>query len=215
MSTSGYILGRKRSLGARPQGLLFANNPGEPSNNIYIPDGEEFEDFIILSDDNRGPIEFAYDRIEIKERMVNGRMRSYHIADKLIISVEWENLPSRAYSQKPSFDQASGQSLLRRRDEFNVQSGVRTINKREEYTTDGGAGGAEILRWYENNPGSFWVYLAYDKYQNFEEGNQQFERLGQYNEVVEVFFSDFNYSVEKRGQGSHDYWTISLTLEEV
>jgi hypothetical protein len=40
-------------------------------------------------------------------------------------------------------------------------------------------------------------------------------KLGQYNQVVEVFFSDFNYSVVKRGGSNYDFWDVSVTLEEV
>ena len=215
MATAAYFANRKRSFSARPQGLIFADNPGRfLSDGRYAPEGNEFEEFIILSDDNRSPIDFSYERLESRERMVNGRMRSYHIADKLNISTSWDMLPSRGYAGKPFFDN-DGNTSFRRREEAAIEGNNRVTLKREEYTTDGGAGGVEILKWYENNPGSFWVYLAYDKYSNFDEDNDAFNRLGQYNEVVEVFFSDFSYSVEKRGQTNHDFWNITLSLEEV
>jgi hypothetical protein len=213
MLSAEYFANRKRFSAARPQGLIFANNPGDfLSDGRLAPEGTEFEDFIILSDDNRTPIDFKYERIEARERMVNGRMRSYHIADKLNISTSWDMLPSRGYAGTPFFD-AEGNNSFRKREESALDGENRITLKREEYTTDGGAGGVEILKWYESNPGSFWVYLAYDKYSNFEE--DAFSRLGQYNEVVEVFFSDFSYSVESRGQTNHDFWNISLSLEEV
>ena len=84
---------------------------------------------------------------------------------------------------------------------------------------DGGAGGVELLDWYETHQGPFWMYLAYDKYTNFnpteEDQNAAFKHLFQYNQIVQVYFSDFNYSVVKRGATNHDLWNISVTLEEV
>jgi len=46
---------------------LLANNPGYISNGKRIPEGNELEDFIILSDNNRNPISISNQRIE-KER---------------------------------------------------------------------------------------------------------------------------------------------------
>jgi hypothetical protein len=201
MATSEYMANRKVNR-ARPQGLLFANNPGSVVDGIHVPDGNEFEDFIVLSDDNRSEISFKPNRIETKKRMINGRMRSFFIADKTSISTSWEMLPSRAFA----FGESEG---------IDQDGKINGITKmmRENYTTDGGAGGVEILEWYENNPGSFWVYLAYDRYSNFEE--DKYGKLGQYNEVYEVFFDSFDYSVQKRGGSNFDFWSISLSLEEV
>jgi len=55
--------------------------------------------------------------------------------------------------------------------------------------------------------------LAYDKFNNFE--SDTYNKLGRYNEVIEVFFEDFQYDVNKRGRATHDFWDISLSLEEV
>lgn len=210
--------GRKKY--QRPQAMLFAENQGIKVDGFHIPSGDEIGSleastdgsgkFLILSDDNRSPIAFSTTRIEKRERMINGRMRSYHIADKLKIDVSWDMLPSRAYDTYAGFD-SSGQPNL-----------IKNINTRPnplEFTTDGGAGGAELLEWYENHKGSFWVYLAYDKYTNFNNDPQtaqddRFKNTNKYNEVVEVFFSDFTYSVIKRSGLNFDFWNVSLTLEE-
>jgi hypothetical protein len=213
MATLNYMNGRRKY--GRPQAFLFADNPGIVVNGFHIPEGEEFEDFIILSDDNRDPINFDTVRIEQRERMINGRMRSYHIADKTKISTSWKTLPSRSYASFPDFNN-EGRSVI------NSETGLRVLDPstqqyvtipKQFFTTDGGAGGAELLKWYENHQGSFWVYLAYDKYTNFEEN--PYQRLGQYNEVIEVFFDSFDHTVTKRGAASHDYWDVSLSLEEV
>ena len=42
-------------------------------------------DLIVTSDDNREPISMDYTRIETRKRMINGRMRSVYVADKLKI----------------------------------------------------------------------------------------------------------------------------------
>ena len=201
MSSANYLSGRNKY--GRPQALLFSNNPGIFDEGVYVPEGIEFEDFIILSDHNREPIQFRSERIETKVRTVNGRMRSYHIADKVNISTSWDNLPSRSASSKlvvgVNVDEETGQTLI----------GSNDLS----YTVDSGAGAVDLLNWYENNKGSFWVFLAYDKFNNFSENS--YAKLGQYNEIVEVFFEDFQYDISKRGVASHDFWNISLSLEEV
>lgn len=212
MATSSYMQGRQKY--GRPQAMLFANNPGSIVDGKIVPDGAEFQDFIILSDDNREPISFTSERIETRRRMINGRQRSYHIADKMRISTAWQNLCSRAFGSLPNFD-GFGNTLLDSNTGIRVpdgQGGYDTVTSKS-FTTDGGAGGVELLKWYEDHPGSFWVYLAYDNYSNYD--SDQYNKLNQYNEVVEVFFSNFTYSVNKRGSASHDYWSINLELEEV
>lgn len=51
---------------------------------------------LVLSDHGRSPIEIGTERIEYRERMLSGRMRSKFIADKNTFSVDWEMLPSRS-----------------------------------------------------------------------------------------------------------------------
>jgi hypothetical protein len=218
MTTSAYMAGRKKY--SRPQALLLSDTPGTlTEDGYYIPVGYELGSngdviaaspaeagqFLILSDHNRAPIAFKPVRIEKRERMVNGRMRSYHIADKLQISTSWETLPSRGYAASPEFDE-NGISVLRTKS-------TTTNGMSQMYTTDGGAGGIELLDWYENHKGSFWLFLSYDRYDNFT-GDAKYSQLNKYSDVIEVFFSDFSYSVEKRGHG-HDFWNVSISLEEV
>jgi len=197
MTTSNYLAGRNKY--GRPQAMLFSDNPGTVDNGFYVPQGVEKEDFIILSDHNRDPIQFKSQRIEERVRTINGRMRSYHIADKLNISTSWKTLPSRAASTELVIDPESGQTLI----------GANDL----AYTADGGAGGVDLLNWYETHQGSFWVFLAYDKLTNFE--SDRYNKLAQYNEIIEVFFDDFQYDVTNRGRATHDFWDISISLEEV
>lgn len=210
MATSGYLNGRKSYV--RPQAILFSNSPGTLNNGVYVPDNYEIGnnttnsgDFLILSDHNRSSLDFGMQRIENRQRMVNGRMRSYWVADKRQLSVSWQMLPSRAYSSDPNFNPTTGLP-------------TSTVT---EYTVDGGAGGVELLDWYENHSGTFWVFLSYDKYSEFPVGGvsgnkdaASYAHLTEYNEILEMYITNFTYSVEKRGRTNYDMWNISITLEE-
>lgn len=159
-----------------------------------VPTGTEYNNFIILSDHNRSEIDFTPERIEKRERMVNGRMRSYHVADKLKLSTSWDNLPSRAFALQPTFD----------------SNGISSV---EPITVDGGAAGNDLLKWYEDHVGSFWVYIAYDKHSAFGTDDAAYGHMHQYNQVIEMYISDFSHNVKKRGT-LYDMWNVSITLEE-
>ena len=207
MATSSYMSGRIKW--RRPQALLFSDNQGTLQGGLYIPQGNEFEDFIILSDHNRDTISISNQRIETRNRMVNGTMRSYHTADKINVSTSWNRLPSRAYSSTQSY--VNGELV-----QNNVfdNDGKYIGQNPEEYTADGGAGGADLLEWYENHPGPFWVFFSYDK--------QGSGNLNRYTQVAYMYFAGFDYDVEKRGQAwsnnvasGFDMWNVSLSLEQV
>lgn len=237
MASINYMQGRKKY--SRPQAILWSDNPGtlatdpETDETFYVPSGYELnsstpvgtdqslvDQFLILSDDNRRALNFASERIERRERMVNGRMRSYHIADKISMSSGWDLLPSRSFSAIPNFDE-NGSTDLRAHsvrdpgDDGSFQVLPNQTLDTQSYTTDGGAGGMDILDWYESHQGPFYMFLAYDKYKNLGEGNIALQQFNKYTQVVEVFFSNFNYSVEKRGGSTYDFWNIDFTLEEV
>ena len=195
MVSSAYLNARKKW--ARPQAVIFSNNSNGILDGVPQISGTEREDFIILSDHNRGDISFKTNRLENRKRMVNGHMRSYHIADKMSVSFSYSLIPSRSFDGNPEFD----------------SNGITTDPGLTEYTADGGAGGAELLEWYSSNPGSFYMFLSYDKPQNFS--TAIYENLNKYSDVLEVFVSDFSYNVIKRGGTNHDLWDISISLEEV
>jgi hypothetical protein len=196
MATSAYLLGRKRF--GRPQGVIWSNNPGVLSSGIVVPEGTEGEDFIVLSDHGRTELSFNKQRIENRKRMINGGMRSYHVADKINVSWSWDMLPSRSYSNDPLFSNNTGK-----------QTSLST-----EYTADGGAGGVDLIQWYDNNPGSFYMFLAYDRYDKFN--SSAFAQMDKYNEVLEVYFASFDYAVIKRGSiNTHDFFNVDVAVEEV
>ena len=213
MATLNYLAGRKKY--SRPQALLFSDNSGTlvsgPNGLTHVPSGYEIGTdptqveslanglFLILSDHNRSPIDIKHNRLEQRERTINGKMRSFFIADKSVFTISWQNLPSRSFENTINFNTSTGKE----------ESGLK------RYTVDGGAGGNEILNWYLEHPGSFYVFIAYDKYKNFQEQNNVMGRLNEYQEVKEFFISDFSYNVNKRGSGTHDLWDVSISLEEV
>ena len=220
MSNATYLEGRKKF--SRPQAVLWSNNPGSPVEvqdpssqdpdkkiTIFLPDNYErhynesgltsldiLNDFIILSDHNREPMNITPERIEQRERTINGRMRSYHVADKLKFDLSWNNLPSRSFSINPNFN-SSG----------NATAGT-------DHTVDGGAGGVDLLAWYEAHTGPFYMFLAYDKHELFKGTDSEYMRLKYYNQVVEVYITSFTYKINKRGNFM-DLWDVSVNLEEV
>jgi hypothetical protein len=213
MATQQYLDGRKAY--ARPQAMMWSTQPPQIIDGKYVPYGLEVNDntesvendslkdqFLILSDDNRDSLNFSSQRIESRKRMVNGQMRSYHIADKLNISTSWSMLPSRGFATYPNFNITTGQPNP-------------ALTQQQMVTSDGGAGGVDMLNWYENHTGSFWVYLSYDKYTEFEKDGNRYLRLAEYPQAIEMFVSSFSYDVVKRGGHNHDLWNISLSLEEV
>lgn len=189
MASTTYMSNRQKY--GRPQGLLFSDNAGTLQGGLYIPNGTEFEDFIILSDHGRSSISMSRQRIENRMRMINGTMRSYYTADKINISTSWTRLPSRAFSEDPEIN----------------SSGIITNNDAVRNTADNGAGGVDLSNWYDEHPGPFYVFISYDR---LGTGS-----MNKYTEVLQMFFSAFDVEIEKRGQGNFDMWNISLSLEEV
>ena len=124
MTDATFMRNRKKYF--RPQGLLFSNNPGviapHASGGYYAPEGYEFgsynvnteeyvePDWMVLTDDNRKEISLSFERIEERKRMINSRMRSVYIGDKLKLSCSWDMIPSRAFDmpQQQAVDSTTG-----------------------------------------------------------------------------------------------------------
>jgi hypothetical protein len=229
MSVSlNYIAGRKPW--KRPQAMLWADSaPTIAESGKLIPVGYEVgsdlteisitgeeDTFIILSDHNRSAMEISTERIEQRQRMANGTMRSYHIADKLTISTSWSMLPSRGFEVVPNFNQDSGKpTIILPENKNELPPNTYFAHKSQQFTADGGAGGGEMLDWYESHTGPFWVLLSYDKYNNFGDDNAARTHLSEYSQALQMYISSFTYSVVKRGGDNFDMWDVSVTLEEV
>jgi hypothetical protein len=141
-------------------------------------------EYLYLSDNNRSELSVSFERIEYKQRMINGTMRSYHVADKKNFSTSWENLPSR-------------------------KTQVTEYSDKEEDKRNKFAGGQEMLKWYEEHTGDFWMLLVYDIDPEVSTSN-----IRQNVEKVNVFFESFSYNIVKRGLDL-DLWNIDLSMVEV
>jgi hypothetical protein len=96
---------------------------------------------LYLTDDNRSPLKITPERIESRRRMIDGTMRSVHVADKYSFSTSWENIPSRK------------------------------INGSASITSDGFGAGIDIRDWYDANYDDFWILLVYDNDDAFTVGS--------------------------------------------
>jgi len=225
-----YVEGRQQYKSGRPQAVIWADQKPTFQNDKLLPVGFEMgidtseissaelnnNRFLILSDHNRGELGMTIERIEQKRRMVNGTMRSYHVADKTSISIEWDMLPSRSFKDYPTFDELGKPSLeTLTEDEKPIVPSGSLYSPDQKYTVDGGAGGVELLDWYEKHKGPFWVLLSYDKYNSFGGPTNPRTRLAQYSQYMQMYISSFNYSVVKRGGNNFDMWNVSVQLEEV
>ena len=213
---SGNEYAKNRTKWKRPQLMVWSHNEGVFGNsetlkgNAY-PWGKEGEDFIITSDHNRSALSVDQLRIENRMRMVGGNMRSYYTGQKVTLNCSWNLLPSRAY-----------QSAVVVGDNTTPYSQEPFLSDPiSEYTADGGAGGADLLTWYRETHGPFWVFLSYDNWPNFSDetadGEQNTElwdqwKMYKYSDRYMMYFTSFNYSVEKRGL--YDMWNVSVSLEE-
>lgn len=65
--------------------------------------------YIYLTDEGRSQMSIGIERIESRQRMVNGRMRSYYVTDKKSFDTSWENLPSRTDVTSDGF--SAGQDI--------------------------------------------------------------------------------------------------------
>jgi hypothetical protein len=135
--------------------------------------------YLYVSDNNRSELAVSFERIEYKQRMINGTMRSYHVADKKNFSTSWDKMPSR----KTQVTEYSASSNF--------------------------AGGQEMLKWYEDHTGDFWMLLVYDVDSTVATGD-----IKKNVEKVNVFFENFSYNVVERGFDL-DLWDIDLSLVEV
>ena len=63
---------------------------------VYLPVGSllHFNSSLKLSEHNRQPVSITTNRIEKTQRMSNGTLRKFHVADKRSINVSWSMLPS-------------------------------------------------------------------------------------------------------------------------
>lgn len=193
------------------QGRYFVNDVVGSTNvsRLWLPEGVENEDFVILSDHNRSTAPFTTERIGTRKRMINGDMRAYHVADKLSVTLSWDDIPSRAYSTIGGY-----------------ADWVNDPRRCAKFTVDGGAGGVEMLNWHNRHKGSMWAFFSFDGVGTDSVHNDVVFRG--YGRVYEMMITDFEYEVNRRSGGWTiknkygqdetlflDMWNVSMTLEEV
>lgn len=132
--------------------------------------GGDNGDYLYLTDDNRDSVAISPNRIEYKQRMLNGRLRSYYVTDKNTISTSWSNLPSRS-TRYPTVEDGRTDSI----------------------TSDNFGAGQDIKNWYETHTGDFWMLLVYDGVDDSSSVDSQVE-------LYNVMFEDFSFDIVKRGQ---------------
>ena len=184
----GTVLGRTWY---RPTMVIFTNaapTASVASVGVWDIGSTAGTDYLFLTDDNRSELSVSTERIEYRKRMVNGRMRSYHVADKRSFSLNWTDLPSSA-----SF-----------------------ISENQNSPTLAWGAGKQILDWYENHSDSFYVMFVYDSNNFVTEtvGNSTKVPTRFKVETYNVFFDDLTYNVKTRNQ-YYDRWDLSLALVEV
>ena len=169
----------------RPSLIIFCEN--EPISGTGGDAGkwDLGTNYLYLTDDGRDPVSVDPQRIEYKQRMLNGRLRSYYVTDKVNISTSWNNLPSRSQDTSRKY--------------------ISEYDKRT--TSIKYAAGQELKDWYETYTGDFWVLLVYDG------GSNTQMDLAKQVEKYNVFFETFNYTVVKRGQ-HNDLWDVNISLVE-
>lgn len=178
----------------RPQAAIFSDRKftfNEAMDEYLAPEdlNEGAFEAIILPDHGRKPIQYGFDRIESRSRMINGTSRSYWTADKISLQTSWDNLPSRLAE--------GGQTYV-----GGMQSPIGDM-----FLADNAAPAWVLREWYNGHPEPFYVYLSYD------DGIIN-ARLGQrYVEERLMQFSNFGMVLGNRGR--YDFWNIDLALEEV
>lgn len=146
-------------------------------------------DYLYLTDDGRDSVQIEPRRIESRQQMINGRTRSYYVADKRIFSTSWSNIPSRSREGATGGDRKYISEYEKRAEGFSIKYGA----------------GQDIKKWYDTYTGSFWMLLIYDG--TFSSG------VSASVEKYEVFFDSFNFDIVKRGQ-FNDLWNVSISLAE-
>lgn len=118
---------------------------------------------LIPTEHNRSELSVDVNRIKTSDRMENGRLREYFVADKRTWSLSWSMLPA------PS-----------------------------EETIDGRAGGDAIEQFYRNTPTEFELSVKHaDPTLDYS---------------ATVTFVSFDKTHIRRG--AHDFWDISVSMEE-
>lgn len=131
------------------------------------------------------------------------------MALSLIQLMQWNGTPITEHNRKPlaidfdpiQSDKRMANGRLRRytvarKRKFSTSWDM--IPKGITFAVDGQWAGDAMIAFYQSNPGSFELKIT-----NIDETV----------ETYQVMFTDFSYSIEKRG--AYDFWNISVSMDEV
>lgn len=213
----------------RPNFIALSENQGryfvDDDRRVWLPEGLEGDDFILLSDHNRSTAPFDTERLGARKRMINGDMRAYHVADKISLTLSWDDLPSRGYSELGGYYSyaayESAKAAYRAWDQGGQLGPAPTVPDPVcRFTADGAMGGVEMLKWHNSHKGSMWAFFSFDGV-GVDIGTDATFRG--YSRVYEMMITSFEYEVKGRSSGFAlgndtvylDLWNVSMTLEEV
>jgi hypothetical protein len=139
-----------------------------------------------ITDHGRSPLSMSTERIGIDKRMGDGTLRRQYVGVKRSWQVQWENLPSTN----------------------TVSTGYKTV--------DGGWSGEQMESFYYATPGKFRMVLKRGSAINKATPNPAESALPYSDQdfyICNVMLTEFTKEVRKRGKV--DFWSVSVTLEEV
>jgi uncharacterized protein YutD len=109
---------------------------------LYIYDGSSWHQ---VSEHNRQPVTVGYNRIEKSQRMSNGSLRKYFIADKKIFNLSWSMLPSYstmtvdggygALDLKSFYEGSNGKGTFKIKIKYHNDSHIEGTGEMEVYFT--------------------------------------------------------------------------------
>jgi hypothetical protein len=150
-----------------------------------------------LSDHNRQPIQYAPQRIEQVQRMANGTMRKFVVANKAIYDTTWQALPSASQT-------------------ITSQSGISLQSYQP--TVDGKMGAAFMKAFYDKyvtQPILLKLTYAVDNITGTGHVPSQLANPSTDNhQILTVYMTNFVYTVSKR-LTLLDYVDVTLQFTEV
>jgi hypothetical protein len=150
-----------------------------------------------LTDHNRQPIQYAPQRIEQVQRMANGTMRKFVVANKAVYDTSWQAVPSASQT-------------------ISSQSGVYFMPYQP--TVDGKLGAAFMKAFYDANVlRPIWLKLTYAIDNATGTGHvpsQLANPTTDNHQILKVFMTDFRYTINKRFT-LIDYVDVTMQFTEV
>jgi len=161
---------------------------------------------IIVTDHNRGALSIDTEEIAKQQRMVNGTLRKFIVAEKRTISMSWEMLPTAvgAVVGGESNGTYYGTSTLQILGGDGIRDFIRDVRSKSSCDADFYV---RLYRGDDKRPDDATrVQADIDKILNRKDD-------------IHVMVEDLSWDIQKRGatyEGiPYDFWNVSVTLVEV